>query len=50
MKIEVIEVKSSRERNRFIRFPYKLYKSNINYVGELNISIKNLKTRFNGEK
>jgi hypothetical protein len=41
MKIEVIEVKSSRERIRFIRFPYKLYKSNINYVGELNMSIKN---------
>jgi len=47
MEIEVIEVKSSKERNRFIRFPYNLYKSNINYVGELNISIKNKITKKN---
>ena len=47
MGIEVIEVKSSRERNRFIRFPYKLYKSNLNYVGELHNSVKNKITKKN---
>ena len=47
MGIEVVEVKSKRERDRFIRFPHKLYKSNSNYVGELHDSVKNKITKKN---
>jgi len=47
MGIEVVEIKSNRERDRFIRFPHVLYKSNSNYVGELDISVRAMITNKN---
>jgi len=40
MRVEIIEVKTKKQLNRFIRFPQDLYKDDKNYVSELNLSVK----------
>ena len=40
MGIEIIEVKTKKVRDRFIQFPHNLYRSDSNFVGELNVSVK----------
>ena len=43
--LEIIEVKTRRERNAFISLPYRLYRSDPNYVPPLRMQMKDILTK-----
>ena len=47
MGVEVVKVNTKKEQTRFIQLPYSLYNSASNYVGELDISVREKITKKN---